>query len=148
MISKTYLSPFGITRAEQRLYVTSASMRSIFGRTSMNSPSRFIREISEELIESPADNNAMQLPFGKSSMESKTRFTQGNVQKRPAVTKPAATGGESLGWKVGDKAEHKKWGVGMVVSVRGAGDDLELDIAFPSEGIKRLLAKFAPITKV
>lgn len=142
------LAYVGITRAEQRLYVTSATMRSIFGRTSMNAPSRFIREISEELIDTPGDKNAGNLPFGKSSMQSKTKFTQGNVQKRPAVTKPAATGGESLGWKVGDKAQHKKWGVGMVVSVRGAGDDLELDIAFPSEGVKRLLAKFAPITKV
>jgi DNA helicase-2/ATP-dependent DNA helicase PcrA len=50
-------------------------------------------------------------------------------------------------WKVGDKAIHGKWGTGVVVSVKGEGDDLELDIAFPDKGIKRLLAKFAPITK-
>jgi DNA helicase-2/ATP-dependent DNA helicase PcrA len=59
-----------------------------------------------------------------------------------------ATGGESIGWKVGDKAQHKKWGVGTVVSVKGEGESKELDIAFPSPiGIKRLLAKFAPIEK-
>ncbi len=58
------------------------------------------------------------------------------------------TGGESLGWRVGDKASHGKWGTGTVVSVKGEGEAMELDIAFPSPiGIKRLLAKFAPITK-
>ena len=50
-------------------------------------------------------------------------------------------------WKAGDKAVHGKWGTGTVVSVKGDGDGLELDIAFPNVGIKRLLAKFAPITK-
>ncbi|GAK10376.1 ATP-dependent DNA helicase UvrD/PcrA [Geomicrobium sp. JCM 19038] len=47
-----------------------------------------------------------------------------------------------------DKAEHKKWGTGTIVSVKGEGENQELDIAFPNEGIKRLVAKFAPITKV
>lgn len=58
------------------------------------------------------------------------------------------SGGDKLAWKAGDKAAHKKWGVGTVVSVRGEGEGMELDIAFPSPtGIKRLLAKFAPIEK-
>ena len=58
------------------------------------------------------------------------------------------SGGEKLGWRVGDKAVHKKWGTGLVVSTNGTGDDMELDIAFPDPvGIKRLLAKFAPIEK-
>lgn len=64
--------------------------------------------------------------------------------------RPAAktTGGEQIGWAVGDKASHQKWGVGTVVSVKGEGDAKELDIAFPSPiGVKRLLAKFAPVTK-
>ncbi|EFR84262.1 ATP-dependent DNA helicase PcrA, partial [Listeria monocytogenes FSL F2-208] len=48
-----------------------------------------------------------------------------------------------------DKASHKKWGVGTVVSVKGEGSGMELDIAFPSPtGVKRLLAEFAPIEKV
>ena len=70
--------------------------------------------------------------------------------KKPAVVRPAykQSGGDKMGWQVGDKAVHKKWGEGMVVSVRGNGEDTELDIAFPSPtGIKRLLAKFAPIEK-
>jgi len=69
---------------------------------------------------------------------------------RKPVMRPvaAASGGEDVGWKVGDKAEHGKWGIGTVVSVKGQGEGTELDIAFPSPvGIKRLLAKFAPIKK-
>ena len=58
------------------------------------------------------------------------------------------TGGDEAGWKVGDKALHGKWGTGTVVSIKGEGEGTELDIAFPSPtGLKRLLAKFAPITK-
>ena len=58
------------------------------------------------------------------------------------------SGGDRLGWKTGDRAKHKKWGVGTVVNVKGEGEQTELDIAFPSPtGIKRLLAKFAPIEK-
>ena len=59
-----------------------------------------------------------------------------------------ASGGDRLGWKTGDRAKHKKWGTGTVVNVKGEGEQTELDIAFPSPtGIKRLLAKFAPIEK-
>ena len=60
-----------------------------------------------------------------------------------------STGGDAFGWKVGDKAVHKVNGVQVwSLSVKGEGDGMELDIAFPEPtGIKRLLAKFAPITK-
>lgn len=58
------------------------------------------------------------------------------------------TGAENKAWLPGDKAAHNKWGIGTVVSVRGEGEATEIDIAFPAPtGIKRLLAKFAPITK-
>src|SRR5699024_1914583 len=74
------------------------------------------------------------------------------VKKQAPIKKAAAktitTGAENAAWNAGDKAVHKKWGVGTVVKVKGEGADMELDIAFPAPtGIKRLLAKFAPITK-
>lgn len=55
---------------------------------------------------------------------------------------------ENRDWQIGDKAKHKKWGVGTVVKVSGDQKDIELDIAFPNMGIKRLLAAFAPIEKM
>ena len=146
------LAYVGITRAENELFLTNARMRTLFGRTQMNPVSRFISEIPDELIENLAEEFAKQTqtqtqrqpsagtPFGVS----KPRIQQSVV--RPVATK---TGGDQVGWRVGDKVEHKKWGIGTVVSVKGDGTDKELDIAFPQPtGIKRLLAQFAPITKI
>jgi DNA helicase II / ATP-dependent DNA helicase PcrA len=140
----------GVTRAEQQLFITNAQMRTLYGRTNMNAPSRFIKEIPVELLE------GMDLVKPKSRLASSTSGSTLQSQKQPfASRRPSlrptvkATGGEDEGWKVGDKAQHGKWGIGTVVSVKGEGEGMELDIAFPSPtGIKRLLAKFAPITKV
>ena len=141
----------GTTRAEQQLVLTGAQTRMIFGRTSANPQSRFIREISADLLDEikmpVIDESRVNIPFGASRNERTFSRSLGNVQSKP-VTRPQATGGEKTTWKVGDKAEHGKWGIGMVVSVKGSGDDIELDIAFKEQGIKRLLAKFAPIKKV
>ena len=137
------LAYVGITRAEKALYLTSARYRTLYGRSSINNPSRFIAEISAEVTE---------------EISEKSGFSVGSIPKRQgvpaarrsAVTKPVykASGGEKMGWSVGDKAVHKTWGTGMIVSVKGNGEEVELDIAFPNPvGIKRLLAKFAPIEK-
>lgn len=147
------LAYVGITRAEQRLYLTCAGSRTIFGRSSYNRPSRFLQEISDDIIEqiSKAGNrlDADDLPFGsgRNNRVQSQRRTIGNVQTRSQIASLHSTGGDQLEWRAGDKAVHGKWGTGTVVSVKGEGDGLELDIAFPNIGIKRLLAKFAPITK-
>ncbi|WP_017434406.1 DNA helicase PcrA [Saccharococcus caldoxylosilyticus] len=131
------LAYVGITRAEEELFLTSAQMRTLFGNIHVNPVSRFIREIPEELMEMI---NRRTL-HAAASQAKQTGF-------RTTMASGSAGGGTTV-WKVGDKADHKKWGIGTVVSVRGEGEDQELDIAFPSPiGIKRLLAKFAPITKV
>ncbi|MCM3005927.1 DNA helicase PcrA [Priestia koreensis] len=131
------LAYVGITRAEEELYLLHAQMRTLFGKTNVNPMSRFIKEIPSELIEGL--NQKKQAPKSAAAAPRRASFT------RPGMT---STGGESLDWKVGDRAAHKKWGTGTVVSIKGEGDSKELDIAFPSPtGIKRLLAKFAPITK-
>ncbi len=163
------LAYVGITRAEQTLFLTNAQMRTLFGRTSMNPASRFISEIPEDLLEGVEKEERRSTSFGSRGGNSFGRSTSGTtgasfgrsasgttstsfgtpVTRKP-VMRPIAssTGGDTVGWKVGDKAEHGKWGIGTVVSVKGQGEGTELDIAFPSPtGIKRLLAKFAPITK-
>ena len=133
------LAYVGITRAEQRLYLTHATSRTLFGKSNYNMPSRFISEISEELIEQTVANHRA---------GAMTSYKQ--TPKRAAVTRPAyqQSGGDKMGWQPGNRAKHKKWGTGTVVSVKGEGEQTELDIAFPSPvGVKRLLAKFAPIEK-
>ncbi len=151
------LAYVGITRAEQTLFITNAQMRTLFGRTSMNPASRFIREIPEDLLEGVEKDERKNTSFGSrgTSFGRSTSSTTGTSFGTPATRKPvmrpvaSSTGGDTIGWRVGDKAEHGKWGIGTVVSVKGEGEGTELDIAFPSPtGIKRLLAKFAPIKKV
>ncbi|PWA10332.1 DNA helicase PcrA [Pueribacillus theae] len=125
------LAYVGMTRAEEQLFLTNCRMRTLFGRTNMNPVSRFIQEIPEEFFDAPLEETNV-------------------VRNQPPthVQVLRKSGGEQLDWKVGDKAKHKKWGIGTVVSVKGVDESLELDIAFPSPtGIKRLLAKFAPIEK-
>lgn len=139
------LAYVGITRAEEELFITNAQMRTLFGRTNMNPPSRFIGEIPANLI----DGLEPKKPTLQSQSASPFATRQAAAVRKP-VLRPMtnSTGGEELGWKVGDKAVHGKWGTGTVVSVKGEGEGIELDIAFPKPvGIKRLLAKFAPITK-
>ncbi|MHA7139297.1 DNA helicase PcrA [Rossellomorea arthrocnemi] len=140
------LAYVGITRAEEQLYLTNAQMRTLYGQTKMNPVSRFIQEIPAELLDDVmAEKKSAFKPFGKSAAKAPTRPAPRKPVSRPVQT---TTGGESVAWQVGDKAQHKKWGTGTVVSVKGSGDSVELDIAFPSPmGIKRLLAKFAPIEK-
>jgi DNA helicase-2/ATP-dependent DNA helicase PcrA len=121
----------------------------------MNPPSRFIKEIPVDLLEGVEPPTKAGSPFGtkgKTFGTSGASFgTPAAPAARKAVMRPiaaATTGGDEIAWKVGDKAEHGKWGIGTVVSVKGEGESIELDIAFPSPtGIKRLLAKFAPIKK-
>ncbi|CAG9610480.1 DNA helicase PcrA [Pseudoneobacillus rhizosphaerae] len=142
------LAYVGITRAEQDLYITNAQMRTLFGRTSMNAASRFIKEIPDDLIEPFQKPGRMGTSSGLAapSFSRQTAAGPRNPVVRPTLQ---STGGDGIGWNVGDKAEHGKWGIGTVVSVKGEGEGKELDIAFPKPvGIKRLLAKFAPIKKV
>lgn len=126
----------GITRAEEELYITNAQIRTLYGHTNINPASRFIEEIPDEFID-------------RLNGQKQNVHVRDQHQVRP-VFRPAqsTTGGEDIRWRAGDKVIHKKWGVGTVVSVKGEGDHMELDIAFPIPvGIKRLLAKFAPIEK-
>lgn len=143
------LAYVGITRAEETLYMTNAFSRTLYGKTQFNRPSRFLDEIDDELLE-------MQGRQTTSQTQVSTRTFDPKVFKQPVYSQPTkqsvsdkvASGGESLEWQAGDKVKHKAWGTGTVVRVGGNAKDLELDVAFPEKGIKRLLAAFAPIEKI
>nr|WP_258567777.1 DNA helicase PcrA [Paenactinomyces guangxiensis] len=127
------LAYVGITRAEKCLHLSRARSRTIFGQTSANPPSRFLTEIPAELLEVAGRINT-------------GTAAPSNAQKRTVVRPQPHM---ETDWSVGDKAEHRKWGIGTVVQVHGAAEDLELNIAFPAPvGVKKLLARFAPIKKV
>ncbi|WP_017637873.1 DNA helicase PcrA [Staphylococcus sp. E463] len=127
-----------ITRAEETLYITNATTRMLFGRSQSNMPSRFLKEIPEDLMESHSGSKRQTIqPMAKPTQ--KRGFSKRTTSSKKQVT--------SSDWKVGDKVTHKAWGEGMVSNVNEKNGSVELDIIFKSEGPKRLLAQFAPIEK-
>jgi DNA helicase II / ATP-dependent DNA helicase PcrA len=135
----------GITRARERLYLSNAWSRSLFGSTQYNPPSRFLKEIPEHLTQLVEGSRTR----GRSSTGSwgRDRIVEG-ASRPPAATRPVrSTGAESLGIRVGDDVVHGKWGEGVVLEVIGAGDSAEAIIRFPSVGEKRLLLAWSPLKK-
>jgi len=121
------LAYVAMTRAQDRLFLTCARQRTLYGATRPSAVSTFVREIDPRYVEEQGSNLF--------------------VFPRFAPAEPAGTAG-SQAFKVGDKVEHKVWGRGMVVAVNESGSDLLLTIAFPEQGLKKVLAHLAPITKV
>ncbi len=122
------LAYVGITRAQDRLYLTSAWQRMLFGGSSYNPPSRFLQEVPEGLL-----------------------AKAGKRQRRSPVDRAAATGpmttvdpGE-VG--PGDRVRHQKWGLGTVREVVGDGERAEAEVMFDTQGKKRLLLAWAPLEK-
>ncbi|MFD0714998.1 DNA helicase PcrA [Paenibacillus sp. GCM10027626] len=174
------LAYVGITRAEEQLFMTSARVRTLFGRTNSNMPSRFLKEVPDEVKEDVSGAQAIgggrfsggsYGGGGRSGDGAGIGFRGTNRQGSSVpsfarngspggtvrVSSPhdaaragaAAAGGSARDFNVSDKVQHGKWGIGTIVSVKGTGNDTELQIAFPAPvGIKKLLASFAPITKV
>lgn len=134
----------GITRARRKLFLTNARMRNIFGKSTMFPPSRFLNELPASVVEEQA-GRINRYDFSAPAAMVKTPVHQ-------PVSSPVSVGTaanmERNDWRAGDKAQHKKFGVGTVVEVRGIGDNQELKIAFPGNGVKSLAVKFAPLVKV
>ncbi|GED16467.1 DNA helicase PcrA [Aneurinibacillus migulanus] len=150
------LAYVGITRAEQELFLTRALMRTLYGQTKMNAPSRFIEEIPEHLIQAEgtvqerlaARTGRMDSQMAQPQQRSGVVSMRSQQPKGSTSKASGGQGAEAMDWKAGDKVAHGKWGTGTVVSIKGSGQDLELTIAFPNPtGLKKLLAKFAPIEK-
>lgn len=135
----------GITRAQGKLYITNARMRTIYGNTVMYPPSRFLNELPEEVVE---DFKVRKEPLNRYSAALSPAPAPLRAPGAPQLTRKEAPSGGGGEWKVGDKAQHSKWGVGTVVEVRGNGDNQEVKIAFPGMGIRQLMVKFAPLTKL
>ena len=161
------LAYVGITRAEQKLFLTNAYSRLLYGRTQTNRPSRFVLEIGEDLFDSKQQQSYSYTSRESSSFASKTSSSGSLFDKYRAksqatayqpkavqpssiqpVRKQTVTANDGAVWKVGDKVMHKKWNVGTVVKVTGEGTNQEIDVAFAGMGIKRLLASFAPIERI
>ena len=129
------LAYVGITRAEQRLYLTRAVARAWWGRPEYHQQSRFLTEIPGNLIEWRRDQATASAPAAE------------RLARRPGVRTVGNRRVPSL--SPGDKVTHDAYGLGTVLSLQGSGDDPEAKIDFGGEyGVKHLVLRYAPIEKL
>ena len=138
------LAYVGITRAQQRLYLTRAATRASWGAPVMNPPSRFLAELPPEVVEVRGEPAPVQSarPIGSSGFGER-RHSGSQSPSRAGV--PA---GEVIALEPGDKVLHPSFGLGTVVTTMGVGEKAQASIDFGSEGTKRLLLRYAPVEKI
>lgn len=144
----------GITRAKEKLFLSSTKMRTIYGNTVTYPPSRFLREIPARLVKTikrqerfSALENFKQVSEKYSARPQKPASTfnpHSFMPQKPA----AAAGGTGTRFNTGDRVSHSKWGEGMVVSVKDSPDGQEVKVAFAGAGVRSLLTKYAVLKKL
>lgn len=135
------LAYVGITRARQRLYVSRAIVRSSWGQPMLNSESRFLREIPQELIDW---RRTAPKPSFSAPVSGAGRFGSA----RPSPTRSGASRRPLLVLQVGDRVTHDKYGLGRVEEVSGVGESAMSLIDFGSSGRVKLMHNHAPVTKL
>ena len=166
------LAYVGVTRARERLYLSDAQRRTMWGSTQFNLPSRFLEEIPAELLRE-VSGRPERVPrrdhpdrFGGAdrsgradrSAERRTARREAEVEGALRGTPAAGAGsgndrgsGTAIGaadLPVGVDVRHPAWGTGVVVDASGSGDDAEVTVRFPAVGEKRLLVAWAPLERV
>jgi DNA helicase-2/ATP-dependent DNA helicase PcrA len=139
----------GITRAMERLYLTHAWSRTLFGGTQYNPPSRFLDEIPEHLVEEVKANKRGSRRRAGSWGESRAaEHRDRQVESALRSRAPAPSGADQLGLRIGDDVRHKKFGDGVILGIEGSGDKAEAVVHFAGVGEKRLLLTWAPLEKI
>jgi DNA helicase-2/ATP-dependent DNA helicase PcrA len=151
------LAYVGVTRAQQRLYLSRAVVRSSWGAPSHNPASRFLDEMPVDLIDWRRTEAAQtqwrrpDLSVGSRSWGTPTAAGRRNFSaaaaRADAASKAKPTR-EIPSLDPGDRVQHDSFGLGTVVAVEGAGDRAVASIDFGSEGVKRLLLRYAPVEKL
>ena len=164
------LAYVGITRARERLYLTHAWSRTIYGSTQYNPPSRFLDEIPQRLVEA-IDGNRRSSRSGSWADSAGTTSSFSSWGDRPsrrtgisseqrqanrermvdqaieAGQRAVASAPQGTDLRVGDDVVHGKWGEGVVLDLQGSGDKTEVTVHFPAVGQKVLLLAWAPLKK-
>ena len=163
------LAYVGITRAQERLYLSNAETRTLFGATSYNLPSRFLKEVPEELVTAVAPESTAgrfrRAATDWSDASPAFGAGRGSLGPRPPAARgraPAAgfasstpagrladqqRGALDLDLAPGEVVVHRQWGQGVVRAVSGQGDRAMAEVEFPGLGRKRLLLRYAPLSK-
>ena len=150
------LAYVGITRAEERLYLTNAWSRTLYGATQYNPPSRFLNEIPEELLTEAEGSRSDKRRTGRTNFggggrrermsEGRDRIVDQAIARTPKG--PTPSGADQIGLKVGDDVRHSAFGEGVIVDLTGTGDKTEARVNFAGVGEKTLLLSWAPLEKI
>lgn len=157
------LAYVGMTRAKERLYLTCAKHRMLYGQSTWGEVSRFVSEVPQELIRDLNEEHKHGLAAAHERLV-KMGLGAHVGWERPGATAPgrvpvagiAGTNGReddapvqpAVSFVVGERVQHDKFGAGTVVQVQATKGDQILTIAFPGEGVKKLMAGLAPLTKI
>jgi len=136
-----------ITRAKENLTISYAKQRMLYGRTNASLPSRFLREIPEDMVVKKGGYHSQtnQYAGGYASAASRYAYTAASQKTsyKSAYSVPTSTKAAYLELNKGDMVQHTAFGRGMVLSVVKMGGDALLEIAFDQIGTKKLMAKTA-----
>ena len=136
-----------LTRAKEKLYLSNAHMRTMYGQIKPYLPSRFIDEIPQDLLTHVESDERQDRAFQARRRETASRvdyaMSEVSVVNKPKPQKEP----KRYDWKVGDTAVHNLWGKGKVVAVMGSDSKMMLKIEFPGNKIRQVMVAFAPITK-
>jgi DNA helicase-2/ATP-dependent DNA helicase PcrA len=135
----------GITRAREKVFMTSALSHSIYGETNYKTVSRFIREVPQNLI---FDENLAEEKAGRKTGTRDRVFKRRSEKDSMWDDFASSDFAVFTDYKAGDVIEHKLWGKGDVLKVKNLKDDVEIDVMFKEKGIKHLLVSFSPIRKI
>ncbi len=149
------LAYVGLTRAQERLYVSRAVVRSAWGAPAHNPASRFLDELPVDLVDWRRTAGAM-TSWSRPAYGMPARGAQrasgpgsfGTATARSDAAKKAKAGRPVPSLEPGDRVTHDTFGLGTVVALEGAGDGAVASIDFGSEGVKRLLLRYAPVEKL
>ena len=156
------LAYVGITRAKKKLYLISSQQRMLYGQTSRNMPSRFLREIPTSVIDDQsvvarrstgfttprtAYANASRNELGHSSHNKIGSYTQSSSSAHKFGQAGNAAQKNNIDFKVGDTVCHKSFGTGTVLTVTPMGGDMLLEVAFDKAGTKKMMANYARLEK-
>lgn len=156
------LAYVGITRAKKKLYLISSQQRMLYGQTSRNMPSRFLREIPSSVIDDQsvvarrstgfttprtAYANASRNELGHSSHNKIGSYTQSSSSAHKFGQAGNAAQKNNIDFKVGDTVCHKSFGTGIVLTITPMGGDMLLEVAFDKAGTKKMMANYARLEK-
>jgi DNA helicase-2/ATP-dependent DNA helicase PcrA len=144
----------GMTRARKRLFLTYARMRKVWGADQMYPPSRFLAEIPGQYIERVSKVIRPASSWRNSATESAGGYGGGSASWQedvPSYTDFADShidddGGDDL--RKGMKVRHPSYGVGVVYTLEGSGEDQKVTILFPNKSMKKFVVKFARLERL